>query len=405
MMKRLQILAILCLPMLLLCASLQAQNNTHSPFSRFGYGELNDNIPGAYRALGGIGIGMRDPRVINPSQPASYTVVDSTTFMFDLAASGLWNGYQDASGARNRGNGNLEDLTMQFPIWKHYIGMSLGLNPYSMVGYDFTLSDSINSDYHYARTYYGDGGITQIYGGLSFNILNWFAAGANIYYMFGDVTNNRGITFTEIASTVTEVSKIHVSDVRFRTGAQFFHTFERHSFSVGAIFEAKSALNGSFSKVGDGDTLSFNDSIPSDLPMVWGVGAMYSYGGRFMISADYTRYCWAQARYFDQALQLQDRQKIAVGFEYTHNPLGRRYIDHMPWRVGFAMSDPYIRQIPGREYLVSVGTAFPLPNVGTTINASIEYGHRGTADLLKENYLRFTLNVSVRENWFFKRRL
>ena len=108
MMKRLQILAILCLPMLLLCASLQAQNNTHSPFSRFGYGELNDNIPGAYRALGGIGIGMRDPRVINPSQPASYTVVDSTTFMFDLAASGLWNGYQDASGARNRGNGNLE---------------------------------------------------------------------------------------------------------------------------------------------------------------------------------------------------------------------------------------------------------------------------------------------------------
>ena len=107
----------------------------------------------------------------------------------------------------------------------------------------------------------------------------------------------------------------------------------------------------------------------------------------------------------DVLMPLQDRQKIAVGFEYTHNPLGRRYIDHMPWRVGFSMSDPYIRQIPGREYLVSVGTAFPLHNIGTTINASIEYGHRGTADLLQENYLRFTLNVSVRENWFFKRRL
>ena len=69
------------------------------------------------------------------------------------------------------------------------------------------------------------------------------------------------------------------------------------------------------------------------------------------------------------------------------------------------MSDPYIRQIPGREYLVSVGTAFPLHNIGTTINASIEYGHRGTADLLQENDVRFTLNVSVGENWFFKRRL
>ena len=33
-----------------------AQNNTSSPFSRFGYGDLNDNVPGAFRAMGGVGI-------------------------------------------------------------------------------------------------------------------------------------------------------------------------------------------------------------------------------------------------------------------------------------------------------------------------------------------------------------
>ena len=405
MIKQLNILAFSCLTLLFVSAAAVAQNNTHSPFSRFGYGELNDNIPGAYRALGGIGIGMRDPRVINPSQPASYTVVDSTTFMFDLAASAMWNGYSDASGVRNRGNGNLEYVTLQFPIWKRHIAMSLGLNPYSMVGYDFSLSDSINSDYHFTRAYTGDGGITQIYAGLSFNILDWFAAGANIYYMFGEVSNTRGIAFSEISSSVTEVTKIRVSDLRFRYGAQFFHTFDAHSFSLGAIFEAKSALNGFYSRVGDADTLSLNDSIPSDFPMVWGVGAMYNYGGRFMFSADYSRYCWGQARYFDPLIALQDRQKIALGFEYTHHPGGRRYVDHMPWRVGFSLSDSYIAQVPGKEYIVSIGTAFPLPNVGTVINTSFEYGHRGTADLLKENYIRFTINVSTRENWFFKRRL
>ena len=31
-----------------------AQNATSSPSSRFGYGELNDNLPGAYRAMGGL---------------------------------------------------------------------------------------------------------------------------------------------------------------------------------------------------------------------------------------------------------------------------------------------------------------------------------------------------------------
>lgn len=396
---------ITALAVVLMCGAAWAQNNTHSPFSRFGYGELNDNVPGAYRALGGIGIGMRDGRVINPSQPASYTVVDSTTFMFDLAASGMWNGYQDATGSRNRGNGNLEYLNMQFPIWKQHIGMSLGLIPYSVLGYDFQLNDSINSDYHYTTAYEGKGGITQVYGGLSFNIVDWVALGANVYYMFGDVTNSRGIGFTELSSSVTEVTKIHVSDVRFRYGAQLFHTFGKHSFAVGGIFENKSSMRGEFSRVGDGDTLSYSDSIPSDFPMIWGVGAMYSFGGRFMLSADYTRYCWASARYYDEHTRLSDRQKIAVGFEYTNNPMGRRYVDHMPWRIGFSLSDPYVSSIPGKEYTVSVGTAFPLQNVGTVINTSLEYGHRGTKALLSENYIRFTVNVSVRENWFFKRRL
>ena len=50
-----------------------AQNATSSPSSRFGYGELNNNLPGAYRAMGGVGVGMRSNKVINPAQPASYT--------------------------------------------------------------------------------------------------------------------------------------------------------------------------------------------------------------------------------------------------------------------------------------------------------------------------------------------
>ena len=50
-----------------------AQNATSSPSSRFGYGELNDNLPTAYRAMGGVGLGMRSNKAINPAQPASYT--------------------------------------------------------------------------------------------------------------------------------------------------------------------------------------------------------------------------------------------------------------------------------------------------------------------------------------------
>lgn len=399
-------LSISLLFLLLLVAGASAQNNTHSPFSRFGYGEMNDNVPGAYRAMGGIGIAMRDNRVINPSQPASYTVVDSTTFMFDLAGSGMWNQYSDVSGKRNRGNGNLEYVTMQLPLYKHWIGMSLGLNPYSMVGYDFAMYDSIANDYHYTATYQGAGGVTQIYGGLSFNVLDWFAAGANVYYMFGEVNNSKTLSFAESLASSAESNIIKVSSLRYRVGAQFFHQFSHHFFSVGGVFEPQKPMKANHTRMDlqSNDTI-IDGPIASDFPMYWGVGAAYSYDGRFMLSVDYSRYCWTQARYYDESFRLRDRQKIAVGFEYTHNPLGRRYIDHMPWRVGFSMADSYVQKMTGWEYGVSVGTAFPLHNVATVLNTSIEYGYRGMADVMKEHYLRFTLNVSISENWFFKRRL
>ena len=82
----------------------KAQNGSSSPYSRFGYGDLNDNVPNTYRAMGGVGLGMRSNKVINPSQPASFTAGDSLTFMFDLAASVMWSAYSDVSGKRNKAN-------------------------------------------------------------------------------------------------------------------------------------------------------------------------------------------------------------------------------------------------------------------------------------------------------------
>ena len=98
-----------------------AQNMTSSPYSRFAYGDLGDDVPNTYRAMGGVGIGMRSNKAINPLQPASYTACDSVTFMFDLAGSVLWTTYSDATGSRNRDNGNLDYLSLQMPLYNLYI--------------------------------------------------------------------------------------------------------------------------------------------------------------------------------------------------------------------------------------------------------------------------------------------
>lgn len=385
-----------------------AQNATSSPTSRFGYGELNNNLPGAYRGMGGVGIGMRSNKVINSAQPASYTSCDSMTFMFDIAGSLLYTNYGDSYGQSNKVNGNLEYITMQFPIWRQHIAMSLGVTPYSAVGYSFALTDSINQDYYYSQNYRGTGGFTQVYGGLSVNICNWVALGVNVYYMFGNIEQTRGLNFTDATmDSVHMVEKLNANSLRLRYGMQVFHTFGKHTVNMGAVFENKqpfSRMNYEQIEMTTADTISMI-STGFDMPMMYGVGLSYSYANRWLIGADYMCHDWANANYFGQTQSLQKRHRMALGAEYRNDPTSRKYVDQIYWRLGVNYTTAYTNRYNEAEWGVSMGVGFPLRTAGTVINTTVEYGKRGTRNVLSENYLRLVINASISEHWFFKRKL
>ena len=389
---------------------LSAQNMTSSPYSRYAYGDLNENVPTGYRAMGGVGFGMRNNRAINSAQPASYTSCDSLTFMFDVAASASWSRYNDAGGMKNKANGNLEYVTMQFPLWKQWIAMSVGLQPFSSVGYNIQMSDSIPGTAHYTKAYYGDGNISQVYGGLSFNICNWLALGANVYYMWGDLAHTRTLTFTESnVNPTAELENLSVSNVRFRAGAQLFHTWGNHTINLGAIFENKMRLHSELMVL---DTQT-SDSISVytggwQLPMVWGVGASYNWANRLTVAFDFERQHMAEALYNGapgSMSGLRNTNRYAFGVEYRHNPMGRNYAERMMWRAGINVRDEYLVTIGARRISASIGIGFPLWTIGTVINTTIEYTHRGSSAGLEENSLRFTIGASIAESWFFKRKL
>ena len=404
-MKRIVSLIILSL----MFVGVWAQNATSSPSSRFGYGELNDNLPGAYRAMGGVGVGMRSNKAINPAQSASYTACDSMTFMFDIAGSFLYTNYGDANGQRNKVNGNLEYITMQFPIWRQHIAMSLGVTPYSAVGYNFALSDSINSDYHFTKNYSGEGGFTQVYGGLSVNICNWVALGANVYYMFGETTQKRALTFTEASlKSVEQGDYLRVNSLRLRYGAQLFHTFGKHTIVLGGMFENKQRFSNCEYKqleTSTNDTVATMD-VGFEMPMVYGAGLSYGYDNRITIGVDYQCQDWSNVLYFNKENLLNARHRWAVGAEYRHDPTSRKFVDRMYWRFGVNFATSYTTQYNQPSMAVTLGFGFPLRTIGTVVNTTLEYGRRGFADgQLNENYLRFVVNAAIAEHWFFKRKL
>lgn len=396
---------------LALSIAVGAQNLTSSPYSRYAYGDLNENVPTAYRAMGGVGFGMRNNRAINPAQPASYTSCDSMTFMMDVAASASWSRYQDATGQRNKANGSLEYVTIQIPLWKKWIALSAGLLPYSSVGYKISLDDATSGgEYAYNVEFEGTGNISEVYAGLSFNLFNWVAVGANFYYMWGDLDRNRTLMFYDTGLTPTiQIEWLSVSSVRFRYGAQFFHTWGKHDVVVGATFENKCKLNSEYVLV----ETQTEDSIPIykggwQLPMMWGLGCSYTYDKRLTIAFDYERQHMSSMLF--NGLEghysgLRDCSRYAFGVEYRNNPLGRRYVDQMRWRMGLGIKDEYLASVGAPKYTASIGIGFPLPNIGTMVNTTIEYSHRGKRSGLEEHSLRFTLGVAIAETWFFKRKL
>jgi hypothetical protein len=405
---------------LLLVANISvAQNNTNSPYTRFGYGEISDNNTGDQRAMGGVAIGSRSRTTINTVNPASYSSVDSLTFMFDVGVSLLNSRFTELGGKSSRLNANLDYITMQIPLWKN-VGLSAGVLPFSSTGYSFYSQSDLPYDVYpdtvtMTQSFAGKGGISQAYGGVAVKLFNHISVGVNTYYMFGSIVNARDLSFSESDFYSSfQRDSIKVGSFRWRYGLQFFNTFnKKHDVTLGLIYEMKSKLKAEYNEVtGSVDTIITqvgSEAKKFDLPQVFGFGLNYTYDKQLTLGVDYTFQKWDDAEFLGQSnVTLTNRSKLALGAEFIPNPRGRKYFDVVKYRAGFNISDPYYKinnEVQPKNFGISFGLGLPVKGSNSVVNASFEYGKVGSSGTLREDYFKFTLNAVFNENWFFKRKL
>lgn len=371
--------------------------------------------------MGGVAIGARSKHRINTVNPASYSVSDSMTFMFDLGVSAMMTNFSDDASRRNsKFNGNLEYLTMQFRLFKG-AGISAGILPYSFAGYNFYSNDSIQMPEHvgdttqikHTKNYSGSGGINQFYIGLSYDLFNRLSLGANMYYMFGNYTNSGSSIYSSSSYTSTYYTNaISVNKVRFRFGVQYHDLFaDKHELTIGAIYEPKISLNADATTthtahVTEVDTLK---ASAFEIPQSFGVGLYYKYDNKLSVGLDYSMQQWGDAFFYGTKNDLIDSWKLAAGLEYQPNYKGRKFGDRIMYRVGANISNPYYKingDKPQNNFGITFGLGFPLASSSRTmLNMSLEYGKIGASEKLKEDYFKFTFNFSLAETWFFKRKL
>ena len=401
-----------------------AQNNTNSPYTRYGYGDLSDQSFGNSKAMGGIAFGLRDGAQINPLNPASYTAIDSLTFLFEGGVS-LQNMNISGSGVKlNAKNSSFDYLAMQFRLHPR-IAMSIGLLPFSNVGY--SVSDSkVDNGVSQTRSFTGDGGLHQLYGGIGVKVLKNLSLGVNASYFCGDITRTRTIIYPATSESYSYIQQmgVSISDYKLDFGTQYTLDFnKKHSMTIGAVFSPKHKLNNDYTVTTQVSTTNSNNlDATLELPNTFGVGFTYNYDKRLTVGADYSLQQWSKTKFgvntsddavredFNETYTYCNRHKVSVGAEYIPNLMGRSYLSHIKYRLGAYYTTPYYK-IGGkeatREYGVTAGFGLPVPRSRSILSISGQFVRISGQEsaFVNENIFRVSIGLTFNERWFFKRRV
>lgn len=410
---------LLVLLLTILSGAMVAQNNTNSPYTRYGYGQLADQGSGNSKAMGGIAYGLRDRYQTNFANPASYTAVDSLTFMFDGGISMQNTNFSNGAVKKNAKNSSFDYITMQFRLSK-WGAMSIGLLPYSNVGYSMYEGGETEDGTPYVNTFSGEGGLHQLYLGAGFKILKNLSIGANISYLWGDMSRSRYQSFSSNSDIMplTTIYGTEVTSYKLDFGAQYTRQFgKKHSATLGVVFSPGHDLgNDSYVQQQLGNSTTGYSTSQRDttmtmgIPMTLGAGVTYVYDDRLTVGVDVMFQKWNSVTFMNEPDAFCNRAKIALGAEYIPNLMGRSYLAHIKYRLGAYYSQPYYK-IDGvraaNEYGVTAGFGLPLPRSRSVLSISAQYVRTQgkEARFLNENTLRLCIGVTFNERWFWKRKV
>lgn len=211
----------------------QAQNNTFSPYSRYGLGELSQPTFAHNTGMGGAHIALKPdstmPIFLNVGNPASYALIRLTTL--EVGGSFLYSKFRGNNNTSlTKWGTNFAYGALGFPVRKNG-GAAFGLMPFSSVGYETTTTINQENIGAVQYKYYGNGGLNKAfigYGMLPFKnrltrfranyaylpdslktlsrsqyifrqqankLLSDFSLGLNVNYIFGNVSNNTRVVY------------------------------------------------------------------------------------------------------------------------------------------------------------------------------------------------------------------
>lgn len=393
-----------------------AQEGTASAYSFYGIGDIKFKGNVENRSMGGVNI-FPDSTHVNLQNPAGYAGLKLTTLT-------LGGSYNTTNLTTNTGEGKsrrstIDYLALGLPITKK-VGVGFGLMPYSSVGY------KIQSEGTSDREYTGTGGVNRVFLGLGYKINANFSVGANADFNFGEIET----TSLEFMDLIEYGSReLNVSTVRgfsFNTGVMWNKKIRKNlDLYASLIYTPESTLRlanerniATIQRSSSSNPIVIDpqDIVVADtrikLPSKIAFGAGVGEAKKWLVGAEYT---FSKSSNFGNRFDditnavFENSSKISVGGYFIPDyDSFTSYLKRITYRAGFRHENTglVIADKSIKDTALTLGLGFPVTGSFSNVNLGVEYGKKGTKDLnlVEENYLNFTLSLSLNDRWFVKRK-
>ncbi|OHT47200.1 PorV/PorQ family protein [Flavobacterium tructae] len=405
---------IACLSCLILMSLTSfSQSISSSPYSLYGLGSVYDSDFGNIPSIGSSGIALPSASFINNLNPASLGYLPQNHFMFDVGGKSISTTYQSSLRSESRNNFQFSHLAFAFPVTKNS-GFSIAIRPYSSAAFKISnlkLPIENSQDFYYL-TATGSGGLNNLDLSYGYRFGKKWSVGASASVLFGNTKDNRSFL---IMNSITSIQKkTHYSGLRATLGTQY-HVDS--TLTVATTFKVPTRIKASkvqtVQTIADDVVTTIESDVASDtddyyMPLEMGIGISKRFKNNLNMTLDYEKSLWGSTNQSELYGNFVNQDRFALGFTYSGRKNIRKYWDRVQYAAGANFDTGYL-EIDGKRIhnaAISIGLNLPLENTYSSLNISYSYGQRGRVsdNLIKENYHKISLNLSLDGIWFVKRK-
>lgn len=406
----------------LLASGAAAQKNVYSPFARYGIGNLDQQGTFRSRAMGGISSGLRDNLTLNYLTPASYSSIDTASFLFDFGLDyGVIRLDEDDLTYYSQ-DLTFSHLMLGFPVTRG-LGVAAAIVPYSNGSYNIggeTSSGGVAGDMY--DHHKGSGGYQKVLLGAGYSPYRYISAGMNVFLIFGEVTRLNDFIFTSdnnyfntrkqgsvamngIGLEASMQVMVPLPDKWYvNAGFNFTPSFSLKTSTDDIIFRYSSIQTSLLSS----DTLyQASGSTTSRLPATMRGGIAFGKSDKFTAGADIVYSKWTEAILPNTYGTYRDAISLHAGAEYIPDKYSNySFFDRLEYRIGCRYGESYTLFEGDKlnEYGITFGAGIPLRRSRSRFSLFVDLSGRGGNDdsMVRETRITVGASLNLFDYWFLK---